>query len=187
LKGPCAAKGTPEGGGEYKSQVLASAGAGAAAAEPDDTSFKIAYATICPEELRKKRHITKKRKVKEGKGPKKTKSRRKETKKEKRERERERKRERSIHLRKFGFVCFSSYYFGCVFVCLLACLIVSFFLFCLLLLLQEFHQPNHTVTQSRKTHLSFFSFFFPPTLSLPSFPKNEKIWSCHLFLQTWVT
>jgi hypothetical protein len=52
--GPCAAKGLLREGGEYKSQVLASAGAGAAAAEPDDSSFKIAYATICPEELRKK-------------------------------------------------------------------------------------------------------------------------------------
>jgi hypothetical protein len=78
--GTLCCQGTPEGGGEYESQVLDGAGAGAAAAEPDDASFKIAYATICPEEQ-----------VKEGKTPqKKKKRRRKETKKEKRERERER-------------------------------------------------------------------------------------------------
>jgi hypothetical protein len=86
--GTLCCQGTPEGGGEYESQVLDGAGAGAAAAEPDDASFKIAYATICPEEQ-----------VKEGKTQKKKKK-----KKRDKERERERERERSIHLRKFGFV-----------------------------------------------------------------------------------
>jgi hypothetical protein len=100
------AKGLLREGGEHKSQVLAGAGAGGAGgAEPDDASFKIAYATICPERAKEEGHITKKRKVKEGK-TRPPQKRRKETKKEKREREREREeeRERSILLRKFGFV-----------------------------------------------------------------------------------
>jgi hypothetical protein len=92
-----AAKGLLREGGEYKCLVLDGAGAGAGGAEPDDASFKIAYATICPERAKEEGHITKKRKVKEGKTrppKKKEKERRKETKKEKR-RERERERDPS--------------------------------------------------------------------------------------------
>ncbi len=107
--------------------------------------------------------------------------RRKETKKEKRERGRERDPSIWENLGLFDLQVITLSV--CVFVCLFACLSLSFSFF---FFFKNFINP---ITQSHNQGkpISLVFFISPPIPSSPSFPKNEKIWSCQMLLRTWVT